>query len=54
MISARNDLGDLYGSQFQIEKAKEEYNNGLNCLFHDSNIVKKWKSLKKKREEDNS
>jgi len=54
MISARNDLGDLYASQLQIEKAKEEYNNGLNCLFHDSNIVRKWKNLKKKREEEES
>ncbi len=43
MIMVRNDLGDLYASQFHIEKAKEEYNNGLNCLFHDSGILKRWR-----------
>lgn len=46
MIMVRNDLGDLYASQFHIDRAKEEYNNGLNCLFHDSAIITRWRDLR--------
>jgi hypothetical protein len=53
MIQVRNDLGDLYitlnvlenQKENYIEKAKDEYNNGLNCLFHYPNILQSWRSL---------
>ena len=58
MIQVRNDLGDLYitlnvlenQKENYIEKAKDEYNNGLNCLFHYPNILQSWRSLQKNQE----
>ena len=40
------DIGDLWVSQNNINLGQEMYNNGLDSIFFDYQVIKKWREMK--------